>query len=114
MEVYAELTKVRGEIEQIKGRMQILSQLSSLSTIRLDLIPDALASPIVAPGWRPLTVVRAATRTLITTLKWIAEVLIWVVIYVLPLTLLIGLVVAGVGRLRKRFQSSPPPPPSAE
>lgn len=105
MEIYNEITKVRGEIDRIQGRIQYLSQMTSLSTITLELIPDVLAAPVVEPGWQPVATVKNASRSLINSLKGVVDVLIWVVLYILPLGLIFvffALIIRAVWRrLRK-------------
>jgi chemotaxis protein histidine kinase CheA len=88
MEIYGELTKVRGDIERISGRMQYLSQLTAMSTIRVDLVPDALAAPVIEPGWQPVATVKNATRSLVNTMKALADVAIWLIVYIVPVALL--------------------------
>ncbi len=88
LEVYAELTKVRSEIEKTQGRLEYLSQMTAYSTITLDVIPDALAAPLVEPGWQPLATVRSATRSMLGSLEVLTDAGIWLVIYVLPIALL--------------------------
>lgn len=88
LEVYNELTKVRGEIERIQGRMKYLAQLTAMSTIQLELIPDVLAKPVVEPGWRPIAVVKNSSRALVNALKWLTEAGIWVVVFLVPLGVL--------------------------
>jgi hypothetical protein len=106
LEVYQHLTELRGQIEQAKGRMRYLSQLAALATIKIELVPDAIAKPVVAPGWQPLASVRNASRVLISTLQALATAAIWIVIYILPVALLVALVVlvirAVVRALRAR------------
>lgn len=102
LEVYNELTRIRGEIEQAKGRMQYLSQMTAMSTLSIDLIPDALAKPVVEPGWRPLQTVKAASRALVNSLKALAEVAIWVVLYVVPIALIILLPIVGLWKFLRR------------
>lgn len=89
--VNAELSRLEGEIERTKGRMQYLSQSAAFSTISVDLIPDALSQPIEVGGWRPEGVVREALEALINTLQVLAEVIIWLGIYLLPVLLLLGI-----------------------
>lgn len=89
--VYRELTEIRGQIEQIKGRMQYLSQSAALATISVTLIPDALAQPVEVGGWRPEGVVREAVEALIAALQGLASVLIWLIIVALPILLIIAL-----------------------
>jgi len=88
MEVYNEITRIRGEIEKTQGRILYLSQMTALSTINVDLVPDILAAPVVEPGWQPVATVKAASRSLLKSLKGVADALIWVLIYILPLGLL--------------------------
>lgn len=114
LEIHAELTKIRGEIERIEGRRKYLTQMTSLSTINLSLIPDALARPVVEPGWRPLAVVKNASRSLIASLKWIAEALIWLVVFVLPILLVILGVLSllrRIWRILRPRRNLPAPPP---
>lgn len=85
LEVHQQLTAIRAQIEQIKGRMRYLAQTSSMSTISLEILPDAIAQPVVQPGWQPLVVAKNASRALIGALQSIATVTIWLVIYILPI-----------------------------
>jgi hypothetical protein len=87
--VYGELRQVQSEIERIKGRMQFLEQSSALSTINIELIPDALARPISVAGWRPQGTLRRAFDALLRTLQFLADALIWAVVYILPVFLLV-------------------------
>lgn len=89
LEVHREMSKIRGEIDRIQGRRQFLSQQAAMSTIKLELIPDVLAAPVIESGWQPVATVRTAGRALINSLKTVADLLIWIVLYVLPLGALI-------------------------
>lgn len=107
--IYRELTRIRGEIERVQGRMQYLSNLSALATLTVDLIPDALARPVVEPGWRPLETVKNAGRALVNTLKGLVDALIWIVIVVIPVLIilaipvvLLALLIRWLGRRVKR------------
>lgn len=107
LEVHRELVKVRGEIEHIQGRQQYLSQMSALSTIELQLIPDVLAAPVVEPGWQPVATVKAASRSLINSLELVIDALIWVVLYLLPLGLVFVLLALLVRALWRRVRRRP-------
>lgn len=103
LQMYQQLAVVRGDVEKTKGRMQFLEQTSAMSTIKVELIPDAVAKPVVEPGWQPLVVVKDAGRALVGTLQWLSTVLIWFVIYVAPMLLLIVLpIILGVRAARRR------------
>jgi hypothetical protein len=112
MEIYREITNVRGEIERIQGRIQYLSQMSALSTISVELVPDVLAAPVVEPGWQPIATVKAASRALVNAAKSAADLLIWFVIYILPLAVLffvLALAVRAVWLKVRRLGNRPPP-----
>ena len=90
--VHNSLITIRGQIEQIQGRKNVLDNMISLSTIDITLTPDVLSLPVVEEGWRPLAVVRDATRQLLGTLQALTNAAIWFAIYGLPVLLLMGAV----------------------
>lgn len=103
--VYRELVNIRGQIEQTKGRMQYLERMSAMATIDLDLIPDVLAKPLVAAGWRPAGTLAAALRALIRTLQIIADLAIWFVAYVLPILILVAIPLAVLWFVWRRWRA---------
>jgi len=102
LDVYQQLTQLRGQIETAKGRMRYLSQMSAMSTIKLTLIPDAIAKPVVEPGWQPVAVMKDASRALLKTLQAASDVVIWAVIYFGPVLLLFGGAAFVVWRIARR------------
>jgi len=89
LNVFNQLTSIRGQIEQVKGQMKYYREAAAMSLINVSLIPDALSRPIEIGGWRPEGVARDALQALVRTLQGLATVGIWLGIYVLPLALLI-------------------------
>ena len=89
--VHNRLTEIRGQIEQVQGRKNMLDNLIGLSTIELSLVPDASLLPVVEEGWRPLTVVRDAARALVGALQGLGNFAIWFVIYLLPILLIVAI-----------------------
>jgi len=112
LNVYQQLTQIRGQIEQIKGRMKYLSQSSALSTINVTLIPDALARPVEVGGWRLEGVAKNAVEALINTLQGLASIAVWLVIVVLPVLLIFAvpvvIVVALIRRARRNRKMTKP------
>jgi hypothetical protein len=100
--VNVELSRLEGEIEVTKGRMQYLQQSSAFSTLTVHLTPDVLSQPIEVGGWRPQGVARDAVEALIGTMQVLARLLIWFAIYILPLTLVIGIPLWLFGRFISR------------
>jgi len=113
LEVHEHLMTIRGQIEQAKGRMRYLEQMTSYATINVDITPDAAATPAVEPGWQPLASVKEATRSLTNAGKAFVTAAIWIGIYVLPLLLFFALLALVVWKLfaiaartsRRRLQS---------
>lgn len=86
--VYRSLTEIRGEIEILQGRKNLLDNQIGFSTIQVDLIPDAINRPIVEERWNVTGPVRNALRALVNSLQGLATALIWVLLYLTPLLLL--------------------------
>lgn len=91
LEVNSELSRLEGDIEALKGRLQYLEQSAAFSMVTIDLTPDILSQPLEVGGWQPQGVARSAVETLIATLQTLADVAIWLVIYVLPLVLIVAI-----------------------
>lgn len=89
--VHRELSNIRGQIEQVKGRMQYLEKMTAMATINIELIPDVLARPIVVAGWQPSGTAANALRSLVRTLQFIVDAAMWLVIYVLPTLVVIAI-----------------------
>jgi hypothetical protein len=89
LEVYRELTNIRGQIEQIEGRLRYLSNQAALSTITIELIPDVLYQPVSVAGWEPQGVAKEALQALVAALQGLANLTIWLVILVLPLLIIL-------------------------
>jgi hypothetical protein len=119
LEVHRELTNIRGQIEQIEGRMRYLANQAALSTITVELTPDVLYQPVSVAGWEPQGVAREALQALVAALQGLVNLLIWLVILVFPLLIiaLLPLVVVILiirwwwQRRQVRKKGIPPPPP---
>ncbi|RME72296.1 MAG: DUF4349 domain-containing protein [Chloroflexi bacterium] len=96
LEVYRELTNIRGQIEQIEGRMRYLANQAALSTISIELIPSVLYQPVSVAGWEPQGVAKEALQALVAALQNLANIAIWLVIFVLPLLVILSLPVIVV------------------
>ena len=113
LEVHEQLMTIRGQIEQAKGRMRYLEQMTAYATINVDITPDAAATPAVEPGWQPLASVKEATRSLTNAGKAFVTAAIWLGIYVLPLLVFFAVLALIVWKVfsiaartsRRRLQS---------
>jgi hypothetical protein len=117
LRVFAELTRIRGEIGVIKGRLQQISGEVAYSALALELVmalpptmtptPTSTPTPTLIPLWRPVqTALNAATwlgsvgATMVDLLVWMA---------------MIGAPLAGVAIVARRVRRAtlPPAPPQS-
>jgi len=104
LQVYNNLVSVREQIEVIKGQMQYYEQAAMLSMISVDITGDEEAQPLQIGGWQPVGVAKDAVEMMITTLQWLGDVAIWVVLCVLPIGIIIGIPLFFVGRYVQRIR----------
>lgn len=65
LRIYEALSRIRYEIEQIKGRIQYLERISAMSLISIELRPAVTVAPLVRPGWSAREVLKSAVRGLV-------------------------------------------------
>ncbi len=89
LEVSQYLATVRQEIEQLQGQMNYLSRQVDMSiiTIALSSEPDINATNVI---WNPMTTVKGAAQYFIQAFYGLIDAIIWVILSVLPLTILFG------------------------
>ena len=97
IEVQRELNNVQGEIEVIKGRMNYLDNMVSLSTIDINLYEPEVAAPIEGGGF--INAVKRGAEGAVKVLNGIA----FVFIAISPLLVLAGIIILIVwGSIRAR------------
>ena len=79
--IYDGLFRVRSEIEQIKGRMQYLERIVSMSLISVHLEPEFPAQPLVRPGWSAVEALTSAIRGLVIFGQWLSTIAIWLIVF---------------------------------
>jgi hypothetical protein len=102
LQVTQQLGNVRSRIESLKGQIQLMENQTDYSTVTVSLKEEVPLSPIVAK-WRPLQHVVDAWRTLVATLKGLVSVLIWLVVYIVPLAILVYAVWRAIKAVRRRM-----------
>jgi len=78
--VHRELTSIRGQIESLEGRKKYLEQMTALSTVRLQIRPQAAPRTVIEERWNPLVTVSNAARALISVVRWFLSVFIYIVV----------------------------------
>jgi hypothetical protein len=103
--VFDQLTRIRGEIESLRGQMQYFEQASSFSAIQVQLYATPVTPPVEVGSWRPLDAVSGAAQALVNVLQGGVNIVIYVVVFVLPLVLLIALPIWVIMRFVRRRRS---------
>lgn len=103
LKIYDSLSRVRREIEQIKGQMTYLERTSLMSLITAFLQPVVSEKPFVPTGWNFLEVFTSAIRGIVTFGQWLVTLLIWLVILCPIWGTALGIIIWRVRR-RKRVK----------
>jgi hypothetical protein len=95
--------------------MQYYEQAAALSSVQVTLYTNEAVQPVSIGSWQPKGVARDAVQTLINTLKGLANVAIWLALYVLPVAICVlgplALIIWGALRIynkRKKAKLAPP------
>lgn len=101
--VQRELSNVRGQIEQVKGRILYIERTSDMALIDVNL---QKVKPIGEMAWSALETLKSAARGLVSFGKVLADVLIWLAIFS-PVWIIILVVVLYFTRWRHSKARSP-------
>jgi copper chaperone CopZ len=89
LRINQELAQIEAQIEEVKGRMNYLSDRSAFSTITVTIAPELPEiEPVPAPEprpWTPSRTLKDATGTLVKAYQGIVEFAIWVFVAVMPI-----------------------------
>ena len=122
LEIQAQLTAVRGQIEQLTAQLKDLNDRASFATLTARFAVPIVAAQVARSEWEPGTAIDEASATLISTLQGLTDAGIWFVIVWLPILFVFGVVAAigiavarrmGVGRRDVRPPAPPAPPAEA-
>jgi predicted RNase H-like HicB family nuclease len=89
--VFNQLKQVREEIEVLQGQINYYKEASRLSSISVNIQAKASVQPVTIGGWQPVGVARDAVQALINALKFLANALIWILIFFLPVLLVLAI-----------------------
>ena len=111
LNVFNQISAIREQIEVLKGQIKYYEESAALSAIDVQLMAQEAVDPLTIGGWKPEGVARDAVQALINTVKFLANALIWIVLWLLPVGLIIGvplyLIIRAVRRRRAR-RAAPP------
>ena len=92
LNVFNQLTSIRGQIESIKGQMKYFEESAALSSVSVTLVAEETIKPIEIAGWKPQGTVRDAIQNLIFFWQDFVDFMITFVLNFIPKLLTIGLV----------------------
>ena len=92
VEIFRQLTEIRGQIEVLQGQMKYLKESSQLSAISVWFVAEASLKPIEIGGWKPEGAAREALQALINGAQGLGTFLIWFAIAWLPFLIPLGLI----------------------
>jgi Rad3-related DNA helicase len=106
LEMHQQLMNIRTEIERITGRIRYLQGMTTFASAHVDLIPDAIAQPVVEPGWQPVVVAKSAGRALVKALQHLTDMTIWVLILFVPIGLMLFFVTRAITLMLRMRRSA--------
>ena len=114
LEVQAQLTNVRGEIEQLNGQLKELTDRAAFATLTANFGTPVVAVDVAAKGWEPAKVVDEATASLVNILQALTTAGIWFVIVWVPILVVLGVIGLIIGLVLRRLgiigRQRPPAP----
>jgi hypothetical protein len=117
LRINQELANIESQIEQIKGRMNFISDRSAFSTITINFEPEfpiLTATPTSTPRptstpipWKPGDTFNDAKSTVTVAYQGIANFLIWLLVVILPILLPPALILWVLWKLLNRKPNKP-------
>jgi hypothetical protein len=108
---FNQLNSITEQIEILKGQIQYYEESAAMSAISVELIASQAVQPITIGGWEPVGVAKEAVQALVNALQGLADLLIWLALYILPIALIIGLplwlLVRGLRRWSAKRKAGP-------
>ncbi len=106
LEIFRELTSIRGQIEVLQGQIKYYEEAAALSSIAVDLVGEESLQPIEIGGWKPKGIAKDAIQALIKALQGLGTALIWFGLYCLPFLIPLGVgvyfLVRGIRKARAK------------
>lgn len=103
LEVQAQLTTVRGQIEQLSAQLTQLNDQASYATLTAGFSAPVVAVQVATERWEPAKIVDEATASLVDILQALTTAGIWFAIVWVPVLLLIGGIGLVVVMVLRRF-----------
>jgi hypothetical protein len=94
LEVNQQLSAIEAQIEEVKGKLGYLKARAAYSSINISLEPERpKPTPTPLPAWTPGATFTEAGAALLSVLRVLADLIIWVVVILLPFLVPLAVVV---------------------
>jgi hypothetical protein len=103
LEVQAQLTQTRGEIETLTAQLKDLNDRAGYASLTVQFNVPILAVEVAQKGWDPASVIDEASASMVSVLQGLATAGIWFVIVWLPILLIVGLVAVVAVAIARRL-----------
>ncbi len=103
--VFNQLTQIREQIEVIKGQMKYYEESAAMSAVDIRIKSKESVAPLTVGGWQPQGVARDALQALINALKFLVNLLIWILIFFVPILIIIILPIWVIVRAVRRSRA---------
>jgi hypothetical protein len=104
LEVQAQITNVRGQIEQLEAQRSDLGDRTAYGTLTVSFqLPVVAAIEVQAQAWDPAAIFDEASASLVGLLQAMAGAGIWLLVVWVPILVVLSIVVAFVAWLLRRF-----------
>lgn len=114
LNAFNQLNYITEQIEVLKGQIQYYEESAALSAITVQLTADAAVQPLQIGPWTPVGAAKDAIESLIKALQNIVDAAVWLLLYVLPVLLVIGLPIWLIARLVRGWRARRSAPKSSK
>jgi hypothetical protein len=102
LNVFNQMIYYQEQIEILQGQIKYYRESAAMSAISASLTEKPAVTPVTIGGWQPQGIARDAIQALIEFLQWLANLLIWLGLFCLPISLLIYIPIYFTWKSMKR------------
>lgn len=102
LNVFNQMVYYQEQIEILQGQIKYYRETAAMSAISASLTEKPAVAPVTIGGWQPQGIARDAIQALIKFLQWLGNLLIWIGLFCLPISILIYLPIHFTWKSMKR------------
>ena len=102
--VLNQLNQITEQIEVLQGQINFFDTSARYSAVSVEILSQEAVKPLSVGGWQPVGVARDAIQALINMVKFLVNLLIWCILFILPMMIFIFLPIRLAWVLFRRWQ----------